>query len=115
MVAFSYYANGSGWIAINDERHELREKDVISYNRGQLIGRLFLFVLDYNYHKMKFLIWRSQKNHFKDGDALDETSLEIIVLLANTLGYELALVKKKDYLGDRDHSQVEEENHQWKK
>jgi hypothetical protein len=45
-------------------------------------------------------------------NALDETSLETIVLLANSMGYELALVKKKDYLGDKDHSQVEEENHQ---
>jgi hypothetical protein len=44
-------------------------------------------------------------------NALDETSLETIVLLANSMGYELALVKKKDYLGDMDHSQVEEENH----
>lgn len=101
---------GAGLIVINDERHELRGKGCYFLNLRPTDRTTFSLRnrLQLSQDEISIL---SGVAKTKKENALDETSLETIVLLANSMGYELALVKKKDYLGDMDHSQVEEENH----
>lgn len=82
----------------NDLRKQQREEDVILYTRLELAGKLMAYRNreEMSQRELAEKSTVAQKTISRMENAIDAPTLETIVLLADALGYELQLVKKKE-------------------
>jgi transcriptional regulator with XRE-family HTH domain len=83
--------------SFQDLAKELKEKDFVTYNTMEIVSKLMAIRTreGLSQRKLSELTGVSQKTISRMENGVDLPSIETIIKLANGMGYELQLVKKK--------------------